>query len=153
MLRDQHFHIILTDESFERRLRSAFGNHLSIVFDKMRERWVVLEEALDNPAEVNLLLVAEDDFGNPRPLGEWVFHTLRTWQDRADRRRANFNQHILLMDNEEEAQQRLIQQQVDETGEYFHRHNHREWNRIFESLNNNPVSHYVQGHSLKARAS
>lgn len=153
MLRDQDFHIILTDESFERRLKTVFGDYLSICFDKLRERWVVLERALDNPAEVNLILIAEDDFGNPRPLGDWVFYALRQMKDDADKKNGNFNQYMLMKENEEDAQRVLMQQKIDEAGEYFHQHEYREWRRIFESLNNNPVSHYVQGYSLNKAAS
>lgn len=81
---EERFSTILTDPTFEKRLK-AFDSRLKLMFDQRKKRWVVLEWAYDNSC-YNIILVCEDENKNPLPVGEWVFNTLvayrRRWENK-----------------------------------------------------------------------
>lgn len=74
---------LLTDPAFEARLKT-FDPNLELVFDQTRERWMVLEKALDGSGTYNIIIIAEDKDKQPKPLGEWVFNTLYVYRQRYD---------------------------------------------------------------------
>lgn len=84
--RTDDIYTIISDPTFERRLRD-FDPRLKLMFDQKEKRWVILEWAYDNSGW-NVILKAEDNNGNPRPLGEWVFNKLfvfrQQWLAKAD---------------------------------------------------------------------
>lgn len=83
---DQNYSLILTDASFEKRLK-IFDPNLKLMFDQSRKRWTVMEWARDHSGW-NVILVAEDKEGNPEPLGEWVFKALRIKRDAWEKKMA-----------------------------------------------------------------
>lgn len=76
----ERYNLILTEPYFERRLK-AFDPNLRLTFDQIKKRWTILEKAYDR-AGFNVLIVAEDEQGNPKPLGDWVFNKLFVWRKR-----------------------------------------------------------------------
>ncbi len=80
-----NFGRILADNSFEQRLK-CFDPNLKLVFDNTRQRWTILEWALDNSGW-NIVMRAQDDEGNPKPLGEWMLNQLYVWRHNNSRQR------------------------------------------------------------------
>ncbi len=76
----ERYSLILTEPYFEQRLK-AFDPNLRLCFDQVKKRWTILERAYDGSG-FKSLIVAEDDQGNPKPLGEWVFNKLFVWRKR-----------------------------------------------------------------------
>lgn len=74
----------ILNASFERRLKS-FDPNLKLVFDQTKQRWTILEWALDNSGW-NIIIRAEDEHGNEKPLGEWVFNKLWVWRNQGEER-------------------------------------------------------------------
>lgn len=75
----EEYSLIMTDYSFENRLK-AFDSNLKLMFDQRKKRWTILEWARDNSGW-RILMTCEDDFGNPMPVGDWVFGHLKWMQD------------------------------------------------------------------------
>ncbi len=74
--------LIIADPYFEARLKS-FDPNLELVFDQSKRRWTILEKALDNSG-YNIILRLEDDQGEPKPFGEWVFNKLFVFRARQE---------------------------------------------------------------------
>lgn len=81
-------HIVLTDIDFERRLR-IFDPNLRLIFNKSKERWVILEKRLDGM--YNTVFALEDRDGNSMPPGEWVLNKLLVFKHNADMIRGDPN--------------------------------------------------------------
>jgi len=136
-------YLILADSSFDRRLK-LFDPNLYLVFDQKRQRWCVLEKALDGSGS-NLLIVCEDDKGEPKPLGEWVFNTLFVWRARGEERNRNVEQFYLDERAEEDRQAKEMNKKADEIGEYFWKHEIRACQKIANLLSNLPQNDVTAG--------
>lgn len=102
-----NFGKILLDSNFEKRLK-LFDPNLKLVFDQARQRWTILEWALDNSGW-NILIRAEDDQGNEKPLGEWVFNKLFVWRhNQEEKARKGVDQWIKDTDYECDRQKEAI---------------------------------------------
>lgn len=136
--------MILTDPSFERRLK-AFDPNLKLLFDQNRRRWRILEWAPDGSGW-NLLMSAEDDEGNPKPLGEWIFNKLFVWRHNAELRNKNPNQFFT------DLQSIADRQKMEAETKASINHQHRllddinDWRRVSRELKGMPKSDVTAGY-------
>ena len=86
----EKYSLVLYDPVFERRLKQ-FDPNLRLRFNRFNERWYVLEKALIGSG-YNIILKCEDDKGNPKPVGEWLFNKLFVMRHNYDELRRNPNQ-------------------------------------------------------------
>lgn len=104
---DQRYSTILTDPSFERRLK-AFDKNLRLMFDQHSKRWIILEWAIDHSGW-NIIIKAEDSDGNAKPLGDWVFNQLYVYNHRYQDKIRNPAQFFKSLIYEETRQQEAIE--------------------------------------------
>lgn len=134
---------ILTDPTFEKRLQS-FDKNLKLMFDQRNKRWRILEWAPDGSGW-NLLMTAEDDEGNAKPLGEWVFNKLYVWRHNAEQRNKDpqkFYTQLLTMGDEQRNQ---IQRQSSLNHQYKLIDERNEWRRAWREWKNLPKSDVTAG--------
>lgn len=137
---------ILMDPTFENRLKN-FDPNLILVFDQIRKRWVVMEKALDGSGH-NILIVAEDDHGNPKPLGEWVFNALFVYRARhEEKHRMGADQWIAQLKHQAEYENAKSAVKASQTAKEMIVDDINVWRRGIAELNNEPTSdigvHYM----------
>ena len=138
------YSLILTDPTFESRLRS-FDPNLKLMFDQIRKKWVILEWALDNSGW-NILLTAEDDKKQPKALGEWVFNKLYVWRHNAELR--NKDPHQFFKDAKWNAEwdESKIETQSSIDHQNILKDERHEWRKANRELKNQPVSDATAGY-------
>lgn len=143
--REYTFGKILLDHSFERRLK-LFDPSLKLVYDNSRQRWTVLEWALDNSGW-NVLITAEDDEGNEKPLGEWVFNKLWVWRKRAEERNKKGVDYWLreLRDARNELETKTFEEHSKEA-QYKICNNINRFRKAIKKMNNEPASDVTAGY-------
>lgn len=141
---EQRYSMILTDPTFESRLK-AFYPYLKLSFDQFRRRWCVLEWSPANQ-DWNVLIVAEEEDGSPKPLGEWVFNRLFVYRLNYERRLHNPNQYLddLLYEADKQAEAIEAKTSADHMAQLSDERN--EWRKAYRELNNLPTSDVTAGY-------
>lgn len=141
-----NFGKILLDTSFERRLKS-FDPNLKLVFDNTRQRWTILEWALDNSGW-NIIMRGEDDDGNEKPLGEWMLNKLYVWRhNNTTQRDVGIEQWVKDSDYEMEKQKTAIL--AGHSREFRGRivDDINDFRRGYKSMMNEPTSDVTAGYA------
>lgn len=139
------YSLILTDPTFESRLKS-FDPNLKLMFDQRIKKWRILELAPDNSGW-NIILTCE----NPETkeavgLGDWVFMTLRAYQESYELRRKNPNNFFNGLISEAAAQAAQIEAKGSEEHKYKLLDERNEWRRAARELRNLPKSDVTAGY-------
>lgn len=134
---------IMPDSTWDMRLK-AFDPNLRLVFDQLTKRWKIIENALDGDG-VNIVLTLEDCEGNAQPFGEWIFGALRDFRNKAYEAKRNLDQFLLGEENEAQRQRSEMERKCDEIGDYFAKHEKREYGKIMNLLRGDPVSDISAG--------
>ena len=136
---------ILTDHNFETRLK-LFDSNLRLVFDNTKQRWTILEWALDNSGW-NTVLIAQDKNGNEKPLGEWVFNQLFAWRESAAaRNKIGFDAWCKNLELQAQEQAAEIERAMSLENQYRIRHTINNFRRGFKQMNNEPTSDVTAGY-------
>lgn len=136
--------LILRDPVFEGKLKS-FDPNLKLCFNKEAKRWGILEWALDHSGW-NLIYVFEDDFGNPMPVGDWVFEHLKDMQETNSKLRSNpdlffkqtYDQYELVRNQKEKEIETLTRDQLIDQSLRI--------KKGLREINNQPVSDVTAGY-------
>lgn len=141
----ERYNVILTEPYFESRLR-AFDRNLKLCFDQVRKRWTVLEKAYDRPG-YNVLIVAEDEQGNPKPLGEWVFNKLwvcrKRWEEKSQMGADAWFRKLIL---QADCEVKEIEQKGSEDSQAMLREDITQWRKCSKELQNLPVADAKAGY-------
>lgn len=138
------YSLILTDPSFERRLRS-FDSNLKLMFDQNKKRWVVLEWAPDGSGW-NRILLCEDDFGNPQPVGDWIFGILRDYREQYDLKHKNFNAWWLGLEYQRNQNEINADSSWAKSSREYVKDDMISWKKAYRELNNLPSSDVTAGY-------
>lgn len=140
----KEYSLILTDPDFERKLES-FDKNLKLMFDQQAKRWRVLEWAPDNSGW-NVIVTAQDDEGNPKPLGQWILNKLYVYRHNYELRARNPNQYFDDLMYEADKQKNVI----DTRSSMDHIHqlidDRNEWRRANRERKNLPKSDVTAGY-------
>jgi len=140
---DATYKIISHD--FERRLKQ-FDPRLKLVFDQGRDRWVILEQAYDNSGW-NIIITAEDNDGNPQPLGEWVFNKLWVYRQRwAAKQRMGTDKWLDKLANEAKAQKDKMQADASDENRAMIRDDITQWRKAAREVAGDPASDAKAGY-------
>lgn len=141
----ENYSVILTDPTFEARLK-AFDPNLVLKFHKGLRRWMVLERLHDNSG-LKPLIIAEDERGNPKPLGEWVFNKLFVFackhEEKIRRGVTNWFKDIIY---EADKQREKIEENVSDDHQAQLREDVMQWRKVSKELKNEPVSDATAGY-------
>lgn len=138
------YSLILTDPTFERRLKQ-FDPNLKLMFDQNRKRWCILEWAPDQSGW-NLLITAQDDKGEAKPLGEWVFNKLYVWRHNYELRAKNPNQFFDDLMWKADWQKNTIETQISLDHQHLLSQERNEWRKAWKEINNLPKSDVTAGY-------
>ncbi len=136
--------VILTDPTFERRLK-AFDQRLELVFDQFKKKWVILEWSPPSQA-YNRLIVCEDDEGNPKPLGQWIFQKLYVWRHNYEVTSRNIDQRWLELENERDEQIKVIDKNVSNNLQAIIGDGRNLFRKINRYIRNEPISDVTAGY-------
>lgn len=140
----ERYSLILTEPDFERRLKNWDPN-LKLMFDQHSKRWCILEWSSDNSGW-NLLMKAEDEEGNPTPLGDWVFNKLYVWRDRWLYKMHNPDQFLDDMIYKAQCEQESISNNISDNNKHLLLHDRNDWRRAARELKNFPTSDVTAGY-------
>lgn len=137
---------VLMDPTFEKRLK-GFDPNLILLFDQTKQRWVVLEKALDSGCH-NIIIVAEDESGNPKPLGDWVFNQLFVYRAKfEEKHRMGADQWIAHLKYQADYENAKSLAKASQTAREMIVDDINVWRRGIAELNNEPTSdigvHYM----------
>lgn len=139
------YEVVLDDPTFESRLK-MFDSNLSLVFDQFRQRWMILEKAYDGSG-YNVIIVAEDENGNPKRLGEWVFNRLWVYRKRYEAKRdIGVDRWFDQLLYEAEAQRMEMDKKATEEGQYRLIDDITRWKKAARELDNFPASDVTAGY-------
>ena len=135
---------VLLDPFFEKRLK-AFDPNLKLLFDQRSRRWHILVWRMDN-SDWQVLIKAEDDNGNPKPLGDWVFNRLYVYRHNWEEKSRNFDVYWKNLIFEEEAQRAQIQRKLSEESQAKLMDDINGWRRAWRELNNEAPADVTAGY-------
>lgn len=135
---------MILDPVFERRLK-AFDDRLKLMFDQNKKRWVILEWS---PAyqQFNHLITAEDENGNPKPLGEWVFNQLFVSRHNHEVKMKDSNQFFSNLVSLADTQKEMIESKSRAERIYKQTQNINQWRKAWRQATNRPVSDVTAGY-------
>lgn len=135
---------ILSDPFLERKLKD-FDERLKLVYNKEKDRWVILEWALDNSGW-NVIYIFEDDFGNKMPPGEYVLMHLKDMRDNNDALRADVDQYFLNLENKVEDLTFKEEAKIGDLHKHLIREHINPIRKAFRSINNKPTADITAGY-------
>lgn len=141
----ERYSLLLTEPYFEQRLK-AFDPNLRLTFDQIKKRWTILEKAYDRPG-FNVLIVAEDAEGNPKPLGDWVFNKLFVWRKKwEEKARMGADRYWENLVAQSVQQQTEIEDKISEDHQAMLREDITQWKKCSKELQGLPVSDATAGY-------
>jgi len=138
------YSVILTDLNFENRLK-MFDPNLCLRFHRLWKCWVVLERALDNTG-YNVLIKCQDNEGNPKALGDWVFNRLFVMRHNNEEKMRNFDTWMRSVDNEIEYIERKKDEKISEDVSLQILDDINLWRRVNREMNGLPLSDVTAGY-------
>jgi len=140
----ERYSLILTDPTFERRLK-MYDPNLKLMFDQFTKRWVILVWREDNSGW-QILMRCEDDFGEPMPLGDHVFEHLNWMRRRWEEARKDGNKFYDGLNEQADAYKAKIDKKIAEENQYRIRTDFVQWDKGFRELRNEPKSDATAGY-------
>ena len=142
----EKYNVLLTQPFFEQRLK-AFDPNLRLVFDQTKKRWTILEKERGGPG-FKILIVAQEDNGDPKPLGEWVFNKLfvwrKKWEEKAD---MGVDAWFKKLVYEADIEKNLIEEKASEEHQAMLRDDINQWRKVSRELQNLPTSDVTAGYA------
>lgn len=135
---------MLVDPYFEKKLKS-FLPSLKLMFDQVKKKWVILEWAPDNSGW-NIIYTFQDDFGNPMPLGDYVFDHLRDMMNQNEIKLKNPDAYFDNLIYKSEKQKEEIQRKSSEEHKKKLLEDINEWRKSSRELKNQPKSDVTAGY-------
>ncbi len=138
------YSLILQDSTFEKRLH-RFDPNLKLMFDQQKRKWCILQKGEDG-RHWNLLLTAEDNEGNPKPLGEWIFNKLFVWRHNHEVKMRNPDQWCRDMQWKAEWEESVIETKMSLNHQDMLKDDIISWRKANRELKNQPSSDVTAGY-------
>lgn len=131
---------VIVDSSFEKRLK-AFDPDLKLMFDQNSKRWHVLTwRSIDSSWQI--LIKAEDDQGNPKPLGDWIFNRLFVYRHNWEcSKKGQDPIEYLAQCNRDK-----IEKRMSEENKYKLKYDVNQWRRAWRAYQDMPESDVTAGY-------